>query len=58
MNLHTMNHSCFPLWFWGGGSNGEYSGQKCLFMPQPGNLRILHSALFLAAFFAFRQVIE
>ena len=30
---------------------------KCLFMPQPRNLRSL-SALYFVAFFAFRQVIN
>ena len=30
--------------------NGEYSGQICLFMPQPENLRDLIFALFFPAF--------
>ena len=30
------------------GYNGEYSGQKCLFMPQPGNLQSLIYAPFFA----------
>ena len=34
--------------------NGEYSGQKLLFMPQPRNLLNLISALFFAGFFVFR----
>ena len=31
--------------------NGEYSGQKCLFIAQPGNLLNFISALFFGAFF-------
>ena len=31
-------------------SNGEYSGQKCIFMPHPGNLRSLIYVPFFAVF--------
>ena len=33
--------------------NGEYSGQNCLFMPQPQNSENLIFALFFAAFLRF-----
>ena len=35
--------------------NGEYSGQKCLCMPQPGNLR---SRIYAPFFAVFREIRE